>query len=274
MEKSTSQQGAKAKILCLVSWNVNGIRAVYRKGFVPWLSRFAPAILCLQEIRARESELANDLLRPLGYYAYWNSGAVAGYGGTALLSREEPLSVEFGVGDEKLDREGRVIIAHYPAFVLANCYFPNGSRSPDRLFIKLEFCQALLAKCEELRGKGKAVIFGGDLNTAHREIDLEHPGANRGKSGFLAEERNWIDKVIESGYVDSFRHFNPQLARQYTWWAYTNRARERNTGWRFDYFFVAEELMQRIADAFIMPEVRTSDHCPVGLRVRAERSGE
>ncbi len=255
--------------ITLLSWNVNGIRAVYRKGFLNWLAQAAPDILCLQETRADGTELPPELAQPQGYHSFWNAcRAKRGYSGTALLTRSEPLDIQLGLGIAKFDREGRTIIARYPTFTLINCYFPNGGRDLSRVPFKLAFCKAFLEKCEQLRAQGQALVFCGDVNTAHQPIDLAHPRENEKHTGFLPKERAWIDRVIEAGYVDTFRHLHPQERRQYTWWSMPTRARERNIGWRLDYFFVAREVMDRVADAFIMPDVMGSDHCPVGIRLR------
>ncbi|HEX9925841.1 MAG TPA: exodeoxyribonuclease III [Anaerolineae bacterium] len=253
----------------LLSWNVNGVRAVYKKGFLPWLEATAPDILCLQETKAEEAQLAAELAQPAGYQAFWNSAKrKRGYSGTALLTRQAPLSVQFGLGLEEFDQEGRTIVAEYPGFTLLNCYFPNGARDHSRVPFKLAFYDAFLAKCEQFRAEGRPVVFCGDVNTAHREIDLAHPKTNQNTTGFLPEERLWLDQVVEAGYVDTFRHVYPDLAEQYTWWSMPTKARERNIGWRLDYFFVAAELVDRLETAFILPEVMGSDHCPVGLRLR------
>jgi exodeoxyribonuclease-3 len=255
--------------ITLLSWNVNGARAVHKKGFLGWFAQAAPDILCLQETRAEEKQLPAALAQPAGYRGFWNpSRRKKGYSGSALLTRSEPLAVDFGLGIEEFDQEGRTIIAQYPTFTLINCYFPNGGRDHSRVPFKLAFYDAFLAKCEALREQGQAVVFCGDVNTAHREVDLARPKSNQNTTGFLPEERAWIDEVVKAGYVDAFRHFNPDLAGQYTWWSMPTRARERNVGWRIDYFFVASEVLDRVADAFILPEVMGSDHCPVGLRLR------
>jgi exodeoxyribonuclease-3 len=257
------------KAITLLSWNVNGIRAAHRKGFLEWLEEAVPDILCLQETRAEESQLPSALAHPKGYHSFWNSSRrKKGYSGTGLLTRPRPLDVQFGLGIEEFDQEGRTIIAHYPSFTLINCYFPNGSRDHSRVPFKLAFYDAFLDKCEHLRSQGQALVFCGDVNTAHKEIDLAHPTANQKTTGFLPEERAWIDQVVASGYIDTFRHFFPDLEDHYTWWSVPTRARERNVGWRIDYFFVTTEMMDRIADAFILPEVMGSDHCPVGLLLR------
>jgi len=254
--------------ITLLSWNVNGIRAVHKKGFLDWLAEANPDILCLQETRAEEAQLPAALAQPAGYRGFWNgSQRKKGYSGTALLTRLEPLSVEFGLGVEEFDQEGRTVIAQYPNFTLINCYFPNGGRDHSRVPFKLAFCDAFLEKCERLRAQGQAVVFCGDVNTSHQEIDLARPKDNQNTTGFLPEERAWIDRVVEAGYVDTFRHLHPDLTEAYTWWSMPTRARERNIGWRLDYFFVTAETLDRVTDAFITPEVMGSDHCPVGLRL-------
>jgi len=253
----------------LLSWNVNGIRAVYKKGFLEWLAQSAPDILCLQETKAEAAQLPPDLAQPDGYLVYWNhSLAKKGYSGTALLTKQPPLRVEFELGVAEFDREGRTIIAEYPEFVLLNCYFPNGSHDHHRVPFKLDFYAAFLARCEELRAQGRPVIFCGDVNTSHAEIDLANPKTNQNTTGFLPEERAWLDRVVAAGYVDTFRHFYPTLTGQYTWWSMPTRARERNIGWRLDYFFVTPNLVPQLEDAFIWPHVTGSDHCPVGLRLK------
>jgi len=255
--------------LTLLSWNINGIRAVHKKGYLEWLAEADPDILCLQETRAEEAQLPAKLAQPAGYRAVWNgSRRKKGYSGTALLTRSEPIDVQFGLGIEEFDQEGRTITARYPTFTLINCYFPNGGRDHSRVPFKLAFYDAFLEKCERLRAQGQAVVFCGDVNTSHKEIDLARPKENQNTTGFLPEERAWIDRVVEARYVDTFRDFHPDLAGAYTWWSMPTRARERNIGWRLDYFFVAAEALDRVVDAFIMPEVMGSDHCPVGLRLR------
>lgn len=252
--------------LTLLSWNVNGARAIHRKGFLGWFHQVQPDILGLQETRAEASQLPEDLRQPGGYHGYWNHArARGGYSGTGLLTREPPLSVRFGLGREEFDQEGRTIVAEYPTFTLLNCYFPNGSRDHSRVPFKLAFYDAFLELCQDLRRQGKAVIFCGDVNTAHQEIDLAHPKSNQNTTGFLPEERAWMDRLVAAGYVDTFRHFHPDLAEQYTWWSMPTRARERNVGWRIDYFFVAAEVLERVVEAFILPDVMGSDHCPVGI---------
>lgn len=256
--------------LKIISWNVNGIRATHRKGFMDWFVPAAPDILCLQETRAELHQIPDDITRADGYFSFWNhSKRKKGYSGTALLSKIEPLEVQFGLGIDEFDTEGRTIIAKFPTFTLLNCYFPNGGRDLARVPFKMAFYNAFLAKCESLRAKGESVLFCGDVNTAHREIDLANPKSNQKTTGFLPEERAWIDAVIAAGYVDTFRHFHPNETAQYTWWSQRFNARTRNVGWRIDYFFAAAELLPRVRDAFILPDVPGSDHCPVGISLAA-----
>ena len=255
--------------ITLLSWNVNCVRAIHKKGFLDWLAEASPDILCLQETRADAPELPVALAQPDGYRGYWNASRIKrGYSGTALLTRTDPLDLEYGLGIHEFDTEGRTIIARYPTFTLLNCYFPNGSRDLSRVPFKLRFYEAFRVKCEQLRAAGQAVIFCGDVNTSHKPIDLAHPKANEKNTGFLPEERAWIDQVVEAGYVDTFRYLHPDEAGQYTWWSMPTQARERNIGWRLDYFFVAREVINRVVDAFILPEVTGSDHCPVGIRLQ------
>lgn len=256
--------------ITLLSWNVNGARAVHQKGFLEWLELASPDILALQETRAEEQQLPGALAQPTGYRGFWNaSRRKKGYSGTALLTQIDPIDVSFGLRIEEFDKEGRTVVARYPHFTLLNCYFPNGGRDLSRVPFKLAFYDAFFAFCENLREQGQSVIFCGDVNTAHKEIDLARPSSNSNTTGFLPEERAWIDRVVEAGYVDTFRHFYPDLSEQYTWWSMPTRARERNIGWRLDYFFVSPDLLDRLVDAFILADVTGSDHCPVGLRLRA-----
>lgn len=252
--------------LTLLSWNVNGARAIHRAGFLTWLTAAAPAILCLQETRAEESQLPPELVRPAGYSGYWtHSTRKKGHSGTAILSRVQPTVCTAGIGEPEFDDEGRTLVAHYDRFTLINCYFPNGGRDGERVPYKLRFYDAFLAFCERLRGAGRSLVICGDVNTSHREIDLARPKQNLKSTGFLPEERAWLDRFTGAGYVDSFRQLYPARAGAYTWWLQWGEARARNIGWRLDYFFVTPDLAPRIVDAFILPDVMGSDHCPVGL---------
>lgn len=257
-------------MLNLISWNVNGIRAGQRKGFLDWLSATSPDILCVQETKAHPDQLDDELRQPEGYHTYWASAEKKGYSGVALYSKTEPLSVQIGLGIEAYDREGRTIVADYGEFVFIGAYFPNGSRDHSRLPYKMAYYADFLAFCEDLRAQGKSVIFCGDVNTSHQEIDLARPKQNKKTTGFLPEERAWIDEVVAHGYIDTFRHMYPEREGAYSWWSYIGGARSRNVGWRLDYFFVSPDLWPRVDDAQIHQEVLGSDHCPVGLTLKAE----
>lgn len=252
----------------LVSWNVNGIRASHKVGFLEWLKAESPDVLGMQETKALPDQLEDELREPEGYHAYWNSAQRKGYSGTALLSKTEPNSIQFGLGADRFDVEGRTIIADYDDFVFITAYFPNGSRDHSRVPYKLDYYELFLKVCDEHRAKGKPVIFCGDLNTAHREIDLARPKANEKTTGFLPEERVWLDHYVNAGYVDIFRELNPDLAEAYTWWSFRANARERNVGWRIDYFFITPDLRERVVSAEIHPEVMGSDHCPLSLTLK------
>jgi len=246
----------------LLSWNVNGVRAVKGKGFLDWLQKEAPDILCLQETKARPDQLDADLREPAGYHAWWNYPERKGYSGVAILAKEEPLDIRYDLGESGLDLEGRVITAEYSGFTLMNIYFPNGKAGPERLEYKMTFYDAFLKYADSLKATGKKLVICGDVNTAHKEIDLARPKENSKVSGFLPEERAWIDKFVSHGYADTFRHFN-QEPDQYTWW-------DLNVGWRIDYFFVSENLLPSVTWAFIMPDVMGSDHCPIGITVKTD----
>ncbi len=252
-------------MLKLYSWNVNGIRAAQRKGFLDWLRATQPEILCIQETKAHPDQLDPELVQPEGYHAYWASAERKGYSGVALFSRQEPISIEMGLGIEEYDIEGRTIVADYDDFVFIAAYFPNGARDHGRVPYKMAYKEAFLDFCNRLREDGRAVIFCGDVNTAHREIDLARPKENEKSTGFLPEERAWIDKVVAQGYIDTFRSLHPDTEDSYSWWAYWGKARERNVGWRIDYFFTSPDLQDRIAAAEIHTDVMGSDHCPVSL---------
>ncbi|MBD3290035.1 exodeoxyribonuclease III [candidate division KSB1 bacterium] len=250
----------------LLSWNVNGIRAVDRKNALDWFFEEKPDIFCLQETKAHPDQLPDRLTQMDGYHIFFSSAEKKGYSGVALYTKIKPLKVKYGFGLEKFDNEGRVIIAEYDHFVLINVYFPNGKQSKERLQYKMDFYDAYLDYADSLKADGKKIVMCGDVNTAHKEIDLAHPKANEKSSGFLPIERAWIDKMITSGYLDTFRMFNDQ-PEQYTWWDVRTRARERNIGWRIDYFFISVNLKNNIENAFILPEIMGSDHCPIGIEL-------
>ncbi|MGD2079406.1 MAG: exodeoxyribonuclease III [Chloroflexota bacterium] len=249
----------------LYSWNVNGIRAARKKGFLQWLRETSPDILAVQETKCHPDQLDASLREPAGYHSYWAYAEKKGYSGVALYSKKEPRAVTIGLGIEEYDREGRTIVAEYDKFTLIAAYFPNGSRDHSRVPFKMAYKEAFLAYCQRLRALGKKVIFCGDINTAHKEIDLARPKQNQRTTGFLPQERAWIDSVLEAGYVDTFRTIHPAQAGAYSWWSYIGGARSRNVGWRLDYFFVSPDLIPRIRSAAIHADVLGSDHCPVSL---------
>ncbi len=248
----------------LYSWNVNGIRAVQKKGFVDWVLQETPDVLCLQETKAHFHQLDEELTNIEGYYSYWNAPARKGYSGVATYTREKPVSVRYGIGVDRYDEEGRIIVTEYPAFTLLNIYFPNGQKDQDRLDYKLEFYDAVLAYCRGLVDGGKKVAVCGDFNTAHRPIDLKNPKSNEKHSGFLPIERKYLDKWMDSGFIDTFRYFYPDTVK-YSWWSYKFQARPNNVGWRIDYFIVSSNFIDSVRNADILCEVMGSDHCPVAL---------
>jgi exodeoxyribonuclease III len=254
------------KKIKILSWNVNGIRAIYKKGFLDWFKEEKPDILCIQETKAQQEQLPDDLINVEGYHSYFSSAVKKGYSGVAIYSKTEPESIKKGFGIEKFDSEGRILIAVYPEFTLLNIYYPNGKARQERLQYKMEFYDAFLKYVDKLKKKGINIIICGDVNTAHKEIDIARPKENEKVSGFLPEEREWIDKFISHGYLDTFRMFN-QEPDNYTWWDQLTRARDRNVGWRIDYFYISENLKKKIKNAFIMPDVMGSDHCPIGIEI-------
>ncbi|MBA7671554.1 Exodeoxyribonuclease [subsurface metagenome] len=251
----------------IVTFNVNGLRAILKKGFMKWFKDKSPDILCLQEIKSSKDQLKGEIVEVEGYHAHWNSAQKPGYSGVVTLSKEEPLDVQFGMGIERFDTEGRLIRTKYPDFTLLNVYFPNGKMSDDRLKFKLDYYDTFLQFIEVLRKQGEELIITGDFNTAHKEIDLANPKENEKYSGFLPIEREWMDKFESCGYIDTFRYFHPE-GEQYTWWTYRFKARERNIGWRIDYFFVSPGLIDKIEDSIILKDVYGSDHAPILLRLK------
>ena len=249
----------------LFSWNVNGIRAAQKKGFLDWLHAEKPDVLTVQETKARPEQLDDKLRQPEGYHSWWVSAERKGYSGVGLFSRVAPRDIQLGLGIEKFDSEGRTIIADYGDFTLMSTYLPNGGRDHKRVPYKMEYKAAFLDYANKLRAAGKSVVMTGDINTAHNEIDLARPKANRRTTGFLREERDWIDKVVEQGYIDSYRHMNPDKEGAYSWWSMRSGARQKNVGWRIDYFFISPDLLGKMAAAEIHTDVLGSDHCPVSL---------
>jgi exodeoxyribonuclease-3 len=251
----------------LISWNINGIRAAYKKGLYEWLIKEKPDILCVQEIKALPDQIPTILKNNPEYFVYINSANRKGYSGVATFTKQKPKNVITNFGIDKFDIEGRIMITEVPNFVLLNIYFPNGKKNQERLNYKLDFYNAFLSYTDNIKIKGKNIIVCGDFNTAHKEIDLSRPKQNEKNSGFLPIERLWIDTFIEHGNVDTFRYFNKE-PNQYTWWDQKTRSRERNIGWRIDYFFINNGLIPNLSKSFILPEIMGSDHCPIGITLR------
>ena len=247
-----------------VSWNVNGLRACVQKGFLDFFNKIDADCFCLQETKLQEGQI--DLELP-GYHAYWCYAEKKGYSGTAIFAKHEPLSVSYGIGVPELDNEGRVITLEYRDFFLVTCYTPNAQRELARLDHRMKWEDAFRIYLKSL-DEQKAVILCGDLNVAHNEIDLKNPASNHGSAGFSDEERGAFTKLLEAGFTDSFRYLYPDKKDAYTWWSYMFKSRERNTGWRIDYFVVSDRLRDSIEDSVIHADVMGSDHCPVELRLK------
>ena len=250
----------------LISWNVNGVRAIVKKGFLDWLELAQPDILCLQETKAHVDQLAAEILTDHGYHTFWHSGGRRGYSGVATFCKDEPFYVQEGLGLDRYDNEGRVLITEHENFLLYNIYFPNGQKDDERLQYKLDFYDDLLPIINEQVESGNNVVVTGDWNTAHHAIDLARPKQNVNTSGFMPIEREKLDMYVENGWIDTFRLYHPEGER-YSWWTYRFGARERNVGWRIDYFFVNEGFLDNVEDADIHDEVMGSDHCPVSLEL-------
>jgi exodeoxyribonuclease-3 len=251
----------------IFSWNVNGVRAIEKKGFLEWIENEDPDIICIQETKAKVEQLGSSLVKDHGYHTYWHSAEKPGYSGVATFSKVEPYYVQKGLGIDRFDSEGRVLITEHENFLLYNIYFPNGQKDEIRLNYKLDFYDELLPIINEQVESGSNVVVTGDWNTAHYPIDLARPKDNIKTSGFMPIEREKMDQYIKSGWIDTFRHFHSEPER-YTWWTYRFGARQRNVGWRIDYFFVNESFISNIEDADIHDDVIGSDHCPVSITVR------
>jgi exodeoxyribonuclease-3 len=251
----------------IISWNVNGIRAVANKDALQWIDDRSVDILCFQEIKATQDQIPENMFKKEFAESHVNPATKKGYSGTMTLST---LKSDFHSIAKHIDHtlEGRIIETHYGEVVLFNVYFPNGQKDEERLEHKMKFYDDFLVYCESLKEQGKSIIICGDVNTAHKEIDLKNPKANEKTSGFLPIERAWIDKLLDHGYVDTFRYVHGEKEDQYSWWSYRAGARERNVGWRIDYFFISEDLCESLEDAFILNDVMGSDHCPVGIRIQ------
>ena len=248
----------------LYSWNVNGLRACLNKGFLDFLKDEAPDVLCLQETKMEKGQAEIDLA---GYYEYWNSAQKRGYSGTAVFTKQQPLAESYGIGVDAHDKEGRVITLEYPSFYLVNCYTPNAQRELARLDYRMTWEEDFLTYLKKLDEK-KPLLLCGDLNVAHKEIDIKNAAANRRHAGFTDEERAKMTTLLENGFTDSFRHFYPDKKGAYSWWSYMGNARRNNSGWRLDYFVVSNRLMPHISDSFIRADIMGSDHCPVGVDLK------
>ena len=250
-------------MLNLISWNVNGLRACLKKGFAETFAALDADLFCLQETKLQAGQVELDLP---GYHQFWNYAEKKGYSGTAVFSRQEPLSVQYGLGIDELDTEGRLITLEFPAFYFVCCYTPNAQPELKRLDFRMRWEDALRNHLLEL-DRQKPVVYTGDLNVAHQEIDLKNPKTNRGNPGFSDEEREKMTELLASGFTDTFRALYPDRTGAYSWWSYRFNARKNNAGWRIDYFLVSNRLADQIADAEIYSEIMGSDHCPVGLRL-------
>lgn len=251
----------------IFSWNVNGIRAVSEKGFFDFIDEKSPDVLCIQETKIQPEKLTDKLKNINDYYSNFSYAERKGYSGVATYSKEKPVSVKHGIGIEKFDSEGRILITEFKQFILFNVYFPNGQKDEERLNYKMEFYDAILDYLNELKDNGKKIVICGDYNTAHNDIDIKNAKANSKRSGFLSVERAWIDKFIDNGYNDIFRIMHPSEIK-YSWWSYRFKARERNAGWRIDYFFVTDNLVDSIESAEILNEIKGSDHCPISIQLK------
>ena len=252
----------------IISWNVNGLRAVLSKGGLNDVKKHSPDVLCLQEIKVKQEQLSEAQTGEMeGYHGFWNSAQRPGYSGVATFSRELPDFNTAGLGDERFDVEGRTIRTDFEGITLFNIYVPNGQRDQTRLAYKLDFYARLLEICDDLHDAGKQIIICGDINTAHQPIDLRNPKQNEKTSGFLPEERAWIDKYLEHEFIDIYREVHGERV-QYTWWTYRVNARQRNIGWRLDYFLISKDLINNVKDVIIYDDIEGSDHCPIGLDIR------
>jgi exodeoxyribonuclease-3 len=250
----------------IISWNVNGLRANVKKGGFDWFLNESPDIYCIQEAKAESTQLEEAVCNPPGYFSYFDHAKTKkGYSGVAVYTKIKPNKVEYGMGQPEFDQEGRFLALFFDQFVLLNIYFPNGGGGPDRLSFKLKYYDKFLEYINELHKQGHEIIFCGDVNTAHTEIDLARPKENEKNTGFLPIEREWLDKVVFNGYTDIFRHFYPEAKEKYTYWDMKTFSRERNVGWRIDYFFVSPGLLKNVKKTRIFDTVLGSDHCPIDL---------
>ncbi|MFO8061561.1 MAG: exodeoxyribonuclease III [bacterium] len=250
----------------MLSWNVNGIRAIERKGFSKLLKKESPDIMCIQETKAQEEQIPEALTDIDDYHTVFASAEKKGYSGVGTFSKIKPNDITKGIGVERFDSEGRILRSDFDDFILFNIYFPNGKASQDRLDYKMSFYETFLQEWKSLLDMGEKIVICGDVNTAHKEIDIARPKANEDRSGFLPIERKWIDDLIDAGFIDTFRYFHKE-PDNYSWWDYKTKARERNVGWRIDYFFISQNLENNLKSAFIRDDIMGSDHCPVGIEL-------
>lgn len=250
----------------IISYNVNGIRSAMNKGFVDWLKEENPDIIGLQEIKAQEKDVDPAVFQDLGYELYWFPAVKKGYSGVAIFTKIKPKSVKYGMGLNKYDDEGRMIQADFEGFSFISSYFPSGTTGDVRQDFKYEFLDDIYGYMQDLRKDNPTLILSGDYNICHKPIDIHNPVSNKNSSGFLPEERAWMDKFTDSGFIDTFRHFNP-APHQYTWWSFRANSRAKNLGWRIDYHMATKELQNKLKSAVILSDVKHSDHCPIVLEI-------
>ncbi len=250
----------------IYSYNVNGIRSALNKGFLGWVKEASPDILCLQELKAHPDQVNVSAFEALGYKIYWHAARKKGYSGVAILSKTEPENVEYGSGMEHYDDEGRILRADYKDFSVMSLYIPSGSSGDERQAFKMQFLVDFLSYVVDLKKKKKNLIVSGDFNICHKPIDIHNPVSNKNSSGFLPEEREWVTKFLETGFIDTFRYFNDQ-PHQYSWWSFRFNARSKNLGWRIDYHMATLEMKERLAGAKIFQDVEHADHCPILLEI-------
>jgi exodeoxyribonuclease-3 len=250
----------------IISYNINGVRSAINKGLISWLNTINPDILCLQEIKLSETELVSPFFEKLGYYCYWYPAQKRGYSGVAILTKVKPNNVQYGIGNSLYDDEGRILRADFDTFSILSVYFPSGSSGEERQGFKMTFLDDFYVYIKELQNELPNLIVSGDINICHRDIDIHNPKGNANSSGFLPEERAWVGKFLDNGYVDSFRHFN-QEPHNYTWWSYRAGAKQKNLGWRIDYHFTTDSMKNCLESANIHPDQLMSDHCPIELNL-------
>ena len=250
----------------LLSYNVNGIRAALNKGFASWLKATQADVICLQETKALKEQVETQFLSDLGYYHYWFSAQKKGYSGVAIFTKQKPLNVVYGSGIEHMDNEGRILRVDFEEFSIMSLYLPSGT-NPDRLLYKFKFMNEFKEYVDQLKKEFPNIIICGDYNICHQAIDIHDPIRNQTVSGFLPEERAWLDQFLKSGFIDSFRYLNPE-PHQYSWWSYRANARNNNKGWRIDYALVSKPLQSSIQKSYLLPQAKHSDHCPVGIELK------